>query len=182
MGVIIMKPTKTKLSIAITIFIAFTWVLASTASLAEQKRFKVSGVITAAEIHSAGVHIDDLEGHNMTLEEGEGTNKSTGAHEIMDGAPVTVFGTSDHVMGNGTGYGYAKLSMGDDVIFMKHEGTVETKAPTQGIRNTTFKGTFSFYKGLGRYKNIQGTGTYRGQYISNRIYTVEWEGQYLIAK
>jgi len=177
-----MTRTRTKQSIAITIFIAFTWALALTASLAEQKKFKVSGVITAAEIHSAGVHIDDLEGHNMTLEEGEGTNKNTGVHEFMDGAPVTVFGSSDHVMGNGTGHGYAKLSMGDDAVFMKHEGTVEAKPPTQGIRNTTFKGTFSFYKGLGRYKNIQGTGTYRGRYISKRIYTAEWEGEYLIAK
>ena len=177
-----MKGIFFKQSSMIFVVLTSIFTISSSPLMAEEKRLKVSGMITATAIHSAGVHIDDVEGHNLTLEEGEGTNKSTGEQEFLHGAQVTFFGTSDHVMGNGTGRGYAKLALGDDAVFLKHEGTVETRPPTKGIRNTTFKGTFSFYKGTGRYKNIQGSGTYKGRYISKTIYIAEWEGEYITKK
>ena len=152
----------------------------STQLMAKEKQFKVAGIITAATSHASGIHIDDQEGHNLTLEEGEGTHKSTGEHSILDGARVTLMGMADHVKGNGVGQGYAKIMLGKDIVYLKHEGKVSTKPPKQGIRNTTFEGTFSFYQGAGRFKNIQGTGTYQGRYISHTIYTLEWEGVYRI--
>ena len=152
----------------------------STQSMAKEKQFKVAGIITAATSHAAGIHIDDQEGHNLTLEEGEGTHKSTGEHSFLDGAQVTIMGMADHINGTGVGQGYAKIMLGKDAVYLKHEGKVSTQPPKQGIRNTTFEGIFSFYQGTGRFKNIQGTGTYQGRYISKTIYILEWEGEYRI--
>ena len=152
----------------------------STQSLAKEKQFKVAGIMTASTFHSTVIHIDDQEGHNLSLEEGEGTNKSTGEHSFFDGAQVMIMGMADHVKGTGVGKGYAKMMLGKDAVYLKHEGKVSSKPPKQGIRNTKFEGTFSFYQGTGRFKNIQGTGTYQGRYISRTIYILEWEGEYRI--
>lgn len=152
----------------------------STQSLAKGKQFKVAGIITAATFHSETIHINDQEGHNLTLEEGEGTHKSIGGNSFLEGAQVTLMGMADHVNGTGMGQGYAKIMLGKDVVYLKHEGKVSTKPPKKGIRNTTFEGTFIFYQGAGRFKNIQGTGTYQGRYISRTIYILEWEGAYRI--
>jgi len=72
-------------------------------------------------------------------------------------------GMADHINGTGVGQGYAKIMLGKDTVYLKHE-----------------EGTFFFYQGKGRFKNIQGTGTYQGRYISQTIYTLEWEGDYRI--
>ena len=167
---------------AVLIGIVSVFTLGITHSIADQPKTKFSGMITATDIHNAGIHVDDIEDHHITLTEGEGTNVSTGEQKFMDEAEVGIFGTSDHIKGTGTGRGYAKMSLGDDVVFLKHEGTVTTTPSSKGNRNTTFEGIFSFTKGSGQYKNIRGSGTYKGKYISKRIYTVKWEGEYFIKK
>jgi hypothetical protein len=44
------------------------------------------------------------------------------------------------------------------------------------------EGTFSYTKGTALFENIQGGGTYKGKYISEKTYIVEWEGEYFIKK
>ena len=156
--------------------------MSSTASKDPEKTHRVSGKITATDIHQAGIHVDETDDHHMTLSEGEGTNDSTGKSKFMDRAQVAVFGTSDHFGGTGTGRGYARMSLEGDRVFLKHEGNFTTTKLSDEKWTRTLKGTFSFAKGTGRYKNISGTGTYKGNYISKSIYVIEWEGEYTIKK
>ena len=174
------SPNIYRFSLMVFVGLALGLTAYSTPSLAKEKQFKVAGIMTATTFHSAVIHMDDQEGHNLSLEEGEGTNKSTGEHSFLDGAQVMIMGMADHVNGTGVGKGYAKMMLGKDAVYLKHEGIVSTKPPKQGLRNTKFEGTFSFYQGTGQFKNIQGTGTYQGRYISRTIYILEWEGEYRI--
>jgi hypothetical protein len=164
----------------IVIGMAFVLVTSVPPTIADQKKTKFSGTITATDIHNAGIHVDDIEDHHITLTEGEGTNVSTGEHKFMDGAAIGIFGTSDHIKGTGTGRGYAKMSLGDDAVYLQYEGSITTTLLSNGKPFSGFKGTFSFIKGNGPFVNIQGSGTYIGEYISRTIYVVEWEGEYII--
>ena len=146
-------------------FVSLSLILAIgvNSSIADQKKTKISGKITATTLHAAGVGIDDVEGHRMTVEEYEGINVNTSEHQFMDGAEFIAVGTGDHINGTGTGHGYAKFALSDDQVFFKHEGKVKTNPPSNGRRNTTFEGTILFIKGTGKYQNIPGTGTYKGR-------------------
>ena len=34
--------------------------------------------------------------------------------------------------------------------------------------------------GSGAYKGVQGTGTFKGKFISNNVYIFDWQGEYSI--
>ena len=64
----------------------------------------------------------------------------------------------------------------------KAEGKTTTILSPEGKPITTFEGIISFIKGTGKYKNIQGSGTYKGKLVSSVIIVNEWEGEYFIKK
>ena len=66
------SPKFYRFSLMVSVGLVLGLTAYSTHSLAKEKQFKVAGIMTAATVHSAGIHIDDREGHNLTLEEGEG--------------------------------------------------------------------------------------------------------------
>ena len=52
----------------------------------------------------------------------------------------------------------------------------------EGKPNITFKGTFTWTKGMGKYAGIQGTGTYSGYFTSETDLVADWKGEYIIGK
>ena len=180
-GVTMIRPRYTLTAAMIVMMLLFS-PMSLTASKDPQNTHRVSGKITATDIHRAGIQVDETDDHHMTLTEGEGTNDSTGKSGFMDGAQVAVFGTSDHFGGTGTGRGYARMSLDGDTVFLKHEGSFTSTMLSDEKLKRTMKGSFSFAKGSGRFKNISGTGTYKGNYISKKIYVIEWKGEYMIKK
>jgi len=171
------KSAKKLIGLFISLVLIFT--IGVTTSIAQQKT-KIAGKITAALTTHSRINIGDTEGHIILLEEYEGTNVSTGKEKFMDGAQDVVRGFGDLVMGNGTNQGYGKLSLNGDVVFYKLQSKVATTLSPEGKRVTTFEASLTFTKGTGKYENIQGSGTYKGKFISGLI--GEWEGEYFIKK
>lgn len=173
------KSTKKLIGLFISLVLIFT--LGVTTSIAQQK-IKVAGKHTFAYTNQDSINVGDIEGHILMLNEFEGFNVSTGKDKFMDGALDVAMGFSDLVMGNGTDQGYGNMSLNGDVIFWKHQGNIATTISPEGKPVTTFEGTTSFIKGTGKYKNIQGIGTYKGKTMSTTIFIIEWEGEYFIKK
>ncbi len=175
-----MKKFKMKPGLGLFISLAFIFALSVTTSVAQPKT-KIAGKITAADTKNETINVGDTEDHIISLGEGEGTNVSTGKHKFMDGAEWSSMGQFDLVKGNGTGHGYGKHAQNADSAFLKWEGQTITTLSPNGKPMITFEGTWSWTKGTGQFENIQGSGTYKGKYISRTIWTAEWEGDYFIA-
>jgi len=145
-----------------------------------QQMTKISGKMTCAYTDRQAYESGYTEGHFLSLAESDGINISAGANVFMDGAQVVNFSFADLVKGNGPHQGYVKLLQKDDVVISKWQGKITTIMSDEGTPLTTFDGTYSYVKGLGKFNNIQGKGTFRGKFISQNIYTVEWEGEYSV--
>ena len=176
-----MRILTSKLSKVLFINLVLIFALGVTTSIAQQK-IKVAGKHTLAYTTQNTINVGDTEGHIISLYEYEGTNVSTGKEKFMDGAQVFGLGFADIVMGNGPFQGYGKMSTNGDVIFWKEQGKTATTLSPKGKPVDTFEGSFTFTKGTGKYENIQGSGTFKGKFISRTIWIAEWEGEYFIKK
>ena len=149
-------------------------------SLMAQQKFKIAGKMTAAYTVREAVEVGDTEGHSLYLLKSEGFNESTGEHKFMDGAETVWFGIADYIKGNGSHTVYTKMYSNDNVVYSKAEGKTTTTLSPEGKPVTTFEGSLTFTQGTGKYKNIQGSGTYKGKLVSSVIIVNEWEGEYFI--
>lgn len=150
--------------------------------LMAQKMTKISGKMTLAATTQETFEIGDTEGHTVSFSVYEGTNFNTGANEFMDGAHIVNTGHNDVIKGNGVHHTYVTVGAEDDAAFAKCEGTTATVLSEDGTPVTTFEGTFTYIGGTGAYENIHGGGTYKGKFISKKIYVVMWEAEYSIKK
>lgn len=164
-----------------TLFISFALIfaLSVTTSRAKEKT-KIAGTMTISYTKQETLDVGDTEEHIVALSEGEGVHVSTGKHKFMDGAQLVNISFGDLVKGNGPHQGYVRLTQKGETVFARWEGKITTTLSPEGTPVTTFEGSFSFITGTGQFKNIQGSGTYKGGFISRTIYTVEWEGEYFI--
>lgn len=169
-----------KRSMTLFIGVALVFAVGVMPSSAQQTT-KVAGKLTMVQARQDTIDIGDTEGHVFSIGEFEGTNASTGEHKFMDGAQVITKGFSDLIRGNGPHQGYIEFSQKGDRTFAKWEGKITTVSG-KDAPIITFEGTFSWIKGTGQFENIQGNGTYKGQFTSKTTYTVDWEGEYSIKK
>ncbi len=176
-----MRILTSKLSKVLFINLVLIFVL-GVATLPAQQKIKVSGKHTLAYTPGVTINVGDTEDHIISLMEFEGTNVSTGKDKFMDGALDVGMTFADLVKGSGPHKGYGKMSLNGDAIFWKHQGKAATTLSPEAKPVTTIEGSFTWIKGTGKYENIQGSGTYKGKYISKTIVIVEWEGEYFIKK
>jgi len=162
----------------VLLFVTLASILAFgvTTSLAQEKvkvKFKAFSVVTKMEKFK----IDDTEGHFVTINENRGVTS--------DGKFTRYFTSkSDLIKGNGSlsGYGkYVEIKDGD-AYFVKFQGPVSTTKSPEGKLKISFKGTYSYTKGTGKFENIQGGGTFTGRYIGKGILSVDVEGESFIKK
>ena len=144
-----------------------------------QEKMKIGGEFTAKYLTQETQEIGDAAGHAVTLSTLEGINKSTGEQTFMDGAKVLLIGMSDTTQGNGSSWGYAKMTLGDDEVFAKYKGKVTTTV-SEGNPITTYKVEAKFIKGAGKYANIQGGYKAKAKVISETELAIKWEGAYVI--
>jgi hypothetical protein len=171
-----MKTSKSRKFMFLFVTMASVLAFCVTPSLAQEKvkvKFRAFAVVTKME----RFEVDDTEGHVVSILENKGVTS--------DGKFVRYFTSrSDLIKGNGTlsGYGkYVEVKDGE-AYFVKYDGTVSTTKSPEGKLKITFKGTYSYTKGTGKYENIQGGGTFSGGYIGNGILSVDVEGEYFIKK
>ena len=166
-----------KLSIILTLVI---FIGASVSFAGEM--MKISGKITATFTDEQRVEIGDVEGHEIAFITSEGTNASTGDMQFLEGAKVINYSMGDIHMGSGPQHGYIKVWNENDGMISKWEHELVTVMTAEGMPSTTFKGTFTYTGGMGKYAKIKGGGTYTGKFISKTEYVVEWKGEYTLAK
>ena len=154
----------------------------SVSSLVAQQTFKIAGKTTAAYLVREEVEVGDTEGHILYLTNNKGFNESTGEHKFMDGAEVVWCAIADYIKGNGSHTTYTTMSLNDNAVYSKAKGKTTTTLSPEGKPVTTFEGTITFVEGTGKYKNIQGSCTYKGKLVSGVIIVNEWEGEYFIKK
>ena len=176
-----MRMITTKRALPLLIGLALVFAFAVTTSVA-QEATKIAGTMKATYTKQDTINVGDIEGHKLALAESKGNTVCTSKHKFMDGAQVTNMFTSDLVKGNGPHKGYMEFVKNGDVAFAQWKGNVTTTLSAEGSPITTFKGTYTYTKGTGRFENIQGNGTYKGEFISKTEYIVEWEGEYWIKK
>ena len=172
---------KTSFRHLTALFISLALLLAVAPTLSNaQEMTKVAGKINATYTHQDTIVVGDTDGHNLTSAISEGPNVSTAEDEFMDGARTVNHSFSDLVGGNGPHQGYVEFAKNGDTAFAKWQGTVTTTLSAENTPVTTFEGTTTWIRGTGKFKNIQGTGTYNGGFISKTEYEVEWAGEYTI--
>jgi hypothetical protein len=171
-----MQLIKSKRLMLLLVTFASILAFGVTTSLAQGKvkvKFKAFSVVTKME----RFEVDDTKGHVVSINQNKGVTS--------DGKFTRYFTSrSDLIKGNGTlsGYGkYVEVKDGD-AYFVKFEGLVSTTKSPEGKLKITFKGTYSYTKGTGKYENIQGGGTFNGAYIGPGILYVDVEGDYVIKK
>ena len=87
------------------------------------------------------------------------------------------YGQGDAVAGTGTHRGYVRrLHKNGDITYGSYEGMHKTTVKEDGSSETTWEGTYKVTGGTGKFKNIQGGGTYRGKVTAEGPST-EFEGE-----
>jgi hypothetical protein len=89
-----------------------------------------------------------------------------------------VYNQSDSVAGTGTHRGYyVRLHQNGDTEYGTYEGTHKTTVKEDGSwETTTWEGAYKIIGGTGKFKNIKGSGTYRGKATAEGS-SEEWGGE-----
>jgi hypothetical protein len=83
----------------------------------------------------------------------------------------------DHVAGTGTHKGYfRRFHKNGETDYGTYEGMHKTSVKADGSWEMTWEGTYKSTGGTGKFKNIKGSGTYRGKATAQEALT-EWEGE-----
>jgi len=132
----------------------------------------ISGAITLKVTKQEVLPVTAQSGDMLMLVETHGTNKST---NWMDDAQVVNKEIDFLLQGNGPQHGYITFAKGEDTVDVKWSGIVST-AMANGQPQISFHGTWEQLKGTGKYQGIQGKGSYKGHFISQTEYVVDWVG------
>jgi hypothetical protein len=86
----------------------------------------------------------------------------------------------DQVAGTGTHSGYyRRLHKNGDIDYGTYEGTHKTSVKEDGSWESTWEGTWKSNGGTGKFKNIKGSGTYRGKATAQEAFSdLEGEVEY----
>lgn len=152
------------------------------ANAGAQQAIPAAGKITASYVKIDTMMVNAAQGHGMFLGESDGTNTGMDENKFMDGATAVNCSYSDLTKGSGSHQGYLIMAAGADSAFAKWGGTVTTKMNPEGPPTITFKGSFTWQGGAGKYAGISGQGTYSGAFTSATDYAVEWQGDYILGK
>jgi hypothetical protein len=172
--------TLTKGIFGVSVCLLLTLVLSVPASA--QEKTSVGGKFMGTFMEQHQFTIGDVVDHILTMGKSVGTDSSTTPAGFMDGATVINYSVGDLTKGSGHQFGYVIFAKGADTTYAKWEHNLTTTATEEGKPEMTFKGTFTFESGTGQYKGIQGGGDFTGVFISQAEYTVDWQGEYTIAK
>jgi hypothetical protein len=132
----------------------------------------ISGAITLTVTKQEVLPVTAQSGDMLMLVETHGTNKST---NWMDNAQVVNKEIDFLLQGNGPQHGYITFAKGEDTVDVKWSGVVST-AMANGQAQISFHGSWEQLKGTGKYQGIHGRGSYKGHFISQTEYVVDWVG------
>jgi len=159
------------LLIILALIIAFGVTTASAQDKVKVKYTKYM-VVTKYEVKE----VPDTEGHILLQYE---------AKDVSSDGRWICYKTAqaDYIKGTGPVKGYNEcVDREGGTIIDKFEGMSTTKKSPEGKVIQTFKGTYTYIKGTGKYEGIQGGGTFHGMEIGKGILLADIEGEYIIKK
>jgi hypothetical protein len=168
-GGVLMKKT-------IFISISFIFITSLIVSIANAGTKETAGKATMAYTKKEVVPIGDTEGHIIMLGVSNGLSTNTSNWDFMDGATATTRSTADLIKGNGPQIGYFTLSKEGNETVAKFSGTIKTVLSKEKKPITSFSGEWKYIKCAGEYEGCSGEGTYKGHFISEGAYIVEYQG------
>lgn len=139
---------------------------------------KISGS-AALSYTKQDASVPPAEGHLLALGEVAGTNKGTDGSGYMDGAAVDNREIVQLFQGNGFHSGYYTMSKDGNTTTAFWKGDVTT-VMKDNVPNTSFKGTWEYVNGTGKFAGIKGKGKYTGYFTSKTTYNVDWDGEYSV--
>ncbi|MGB2832373.1 MAG: hypothetical protein WBC07_05440 [Methylotenera sp.] len=139
---------------------------------------KISGSAALSYSKQDASPAPSAEGHMLVFGELTGSNKNTGGTDYMSGADVTNREIGQLFQGNGPHSGYYTMSKDGNTTTALWKGDVTTVLAADGTPQTSFKGTWEYVAGTGKYNGIQGKGKYSGYFTSKTSYNVDWNGEY----
>ena len=106
---------------------------------------------------------------------------TTSSDPDWNGTEQIVYEQDDQVAGTGTHTGYyVRFHKDGDTEYGTYEGTHKTTVKEDGsFLEATWEGTYKIIGGTGKFKNIKGSGTYRGKATAEGAST-EFEGEYAL--
>lgn len=138
---------------------------------------KVSGTAEFTYARRETVDVPGQEGHVLIVGESRGRNRNTGTEEFFNDAEAVTVELTDLRQPGGTQQGYISMSQGKDSALAKWQGIATVKAGAAQQPQISFRGTWEYIHGTGRYAGIQGDGTYEGEFVDEERYVVTWEGE-----
>lgn len=142
----------------------------------------ISGSVALSYTKQEALPITEAPGYMVLMGEVKGANKNTGGMDFMDGAEVTNREIARLFQGNGSHSGYITLGKDGNATIALWSGEVTTVMSPEGQPQTSFKGTWEYVAGTGKYDGIRGKGEYHGNFTSQTSYVVDWSGNYSVGK
>ncbi len=149
-------------------------------SLAQADGGKISGSASLSYNKQEASLAPSANGYMLVSGELTGVNKNTDGSGYMDGAAVDNREIGQLFQGNGPHTGYYTMAKGTDSTTALWKGQVTTVLADDGSPRTSFKGTWEYVNGTGKYAGIKGTGNYNGYFTSKTTYNVDWSGEYSV--
>jgi hypothetical protein len=104
-------------------------------------------------------------------------NTVTGSDPDWKDIEEHLYEQADQVAGTGTHRGYSmRVHPNGDRSYGSYEGTHKTTIKGDRSWETTFEGTWKWTSGTGKFKNIKGSGTYKGKATPEGVIS-NWEGE-----
>lgn len=139
---------------------------------------KISGSAALSYAKQEASLAPSADGHMLVFGELTGANKNTGNADYMSNADVTNREIGQLFQGNGPHSGYYTMSKDGNTTTALWRGDVSTILAEDGSPRTSFKGTWEYVNGTGKFAGIKGKGKYTGYFTSKTTYTVDWDGEY----
>lgn len=141
---------------------------------------KIAGSMSLNYSKQETLPVAEAPGNVLILGELRGSNKSTNGSDYMDGAEVTNREIVRLFQGNGPNSGYITLSKNGNSTVALWNGMVSTVMSKDGQPQTSFKGSWEYVAGSGKYDGIKGSGEFQGHFTSQTSYDVSWSGDYTL--
>lgn len=164
---------KIKKYILTALSIMLIIVMGTTVSHGKKKfkgKWKTYGVFTKVD----RIEIkDNVKGHLISHYTSKGISKG-----FESGGVIISQGMSDLVNFNGPNSGYqTTVDKKGNRTYTKWQGKVKATRGRKGPK-VTFAGTWKFIGGTGKFRNIMGSGTYKGMFIGKGIWVNNIDGEY----
>ncbi len=167
---------KTATNIIVSLGVFSTCTLFASQALAEGGKIAGAADLTYAKQEASLAPSAD--GHMLVFGELTGTNKNTDGSGYMSDADASNREIGQLFQGNGPHSGYYTMSKDGNTTTALWKGDVATVLAEDGSPRTSFKGTWEYVAGTGKYSGIKGKGKYSGYFTSKTTYHVDWNGEY----